>query len=172
MSMIPDEIVEQVRDSADLVGMIGDLRGRVAGFGGRLPRLGEPKYLNSPKNAIHKGKQLYNRHQAKGAIRNAGQATRTAPAKAPAPFPTCPAPSREIDLRGLTGDELEMATVVGLDAAWLADRRYLRIIHGMGTGILRDRATRVLLHGKRIAGFDFAPRNQGGMGVTVAEFKS
>ena len=31
---------------------------------------GEPKYLNSPETDIfHKGKQLYNLHQAKGAIR-------------------------------------------------------------------------------------------------------
>jgi DNA primase len=44
--------------------------GRVAGFGGRLLGPGEPKYLNSPESPIfHKGKQLYNLHQAKGAIR-------------------------------------------------------------------------------------------------------
>nr|MBA3554694.1 DNA primase [Gemmatimonadales bacterium] len=49
---------------------IHDLRGRVAGFGGRLLGPGEPKYLNSPESAIfHKGRQLYNLHQAKGAIR-------------------------------------------------------------------------------------------------------
>ena len=49
---------------------IHDLRGRAAGFGGRLLGPGEPKYLNSPENAIfHKGRQLYNLHQAKGAIR-------------------------------------------------------------------------------------------------------
>jgi DNA primase len=49
---------------------IHDLRGRVVGFGGRLLGPGEPKYLNSPENAIfHKGRQLYNLHQAKGAIR-------------------------------------------------------------------------------------------------------
>jgi DNA primase len=49
---------------------IHDLRGRVAGFGGRLLGPGEPKYLNSPENQIfHKGRQLYNLHQAKGPIR-------------------------------------------------------------------------------------------------------
>ncbi len=51
---------------------IHDLRGRAAGFGGRLLAPGEPKYLNSPENPIfHKGRQLYNLHQAKGAIRKA-----------------------------------------------------------------------------------------------------
>ena len=49
---------------------IHDLRGRVVGFGGRLLGPGEPKYLNSPETEIfHKGKQLYNLHQAKGPIR-------------------------------------------------------------------------------------------------------
>jgi DNA primase len=49
---------------------IHDLRGRVVGFGGRLLGPGEPKYLNSPETDIfHKGRQLYNLHQAKGPIR-------------------------------------------------------------------------------------------------------
>ena len=49
---------------------IHDLRSRVVGFGGRLLGPGEPKYLNSPESPIfHKGRQLYNLHQAKGAIR-------------------------------------------------------------------------------------------------------
>ena len=58
------------RFRARLLFPIHDLRGRVAGFGGRLLGPGEPKYLNSPENAIfHKGRQLYNLHQAKSAIR-------------------------------------------------------------------------------------------------------
>jgi DNA primase len=49
---------------------IHDLRGRACGFGGRLLGPGEPKYLNSPENQVfHKGRQLYNLHQAKNAIR-------------------------------------------------------------------------------------------------------
>ena len=58
------------RFRARLLFPIHDLRGRVAGFGGRLLGPGEPKYLNSPENPIfHKGRQLYNLHQAKSAIR-------------------------------------------------------------------------------------------------------
>ena len=60
------------RFRARLLFPIHDLRGRVAGFGGRLLVPGEPKYLNSPETPIfHKGKQLYNLHQAKSAIRKA-----------------------------------------------------------------------------------------------------
>jgi DNA primase len=58
------------RFRARLLFPIHDLRGRVVGFGGRLLVPGEPKYLNSPETPIfHKGKQLYNLHQAKSAIR-------------------------------------------------------------------------------------------------------
>mgnify|MGYP003377211863 CR=1 FL=1 len=42
------------------------------------------------------------------------------------------------------------------------------IIHGMGTGALRDMVRRLLTHDKRIASFDFAQRQQGGTGVTIA----
>jgi DNA primase len=49
---------------------IHDLRGRAVGFGGRILIEGEPKYLNSPETEIfHKGRQLYNLHQARAAIR-------------------------------------------------------------------------------------------------------
>jgi DNA primase len=62
------------RFRARLLFPIHDLRGRVAGFGGRLLGPGEPKYLNSPENAIfHKGRQLYNLHLAKHAIRKEEQ---------------------------------------------------------------------------------------------------
>ncbi|HEX5633480.1 MAG TPA: Smr/MutS family protein, partial [Gemmatimonadales bacterium] len=76
----------------------------------------------------------------------------------------------EIDLRGMTGDEAEAATVAALDAAVLAEQPFLRIIHGMGTGVVRERVRQVLQRDRRVTKFDFAPRQQGGVGVTIAEF--
>jgi DNA mismatch repair protein MutS2 len=78
----------------------------------------------------------------------------------------------EIDLRGLRGDEAESVTIAALDAAILADHPYLRIIHGMGTGVVRETVRRVLAADRRVRKFEFAPRNQGGTGVTIAEFGS
>jgi DNA mismatch repair protein MutS2 len=75
----------------------------------------------------------------------------------------------EVDFRGLSGDEAQAATVAALDAAVRADHPRLRIIHGMGTGVVRDRVRRVLRADRRVARFDFAPRHQGGTGVTVVE---
>jgi DNA mismatch repair protein MutS2 len=80
--------------------------------------------------------------------------------------------SLEIDLRGMTGDEAEMATVAAVDAAVLAEQPFLRIIHGMGTGVVRDRVQRVVSKDARVSRFAFAPRNQGGTGVTIVEFSA
>jgi DNA mismatch repair protein MutS2 len=77
----------------------------------------------------------------------------------------------EIDLRGMRADEAAQVTLAALDAAILAEHPWLRIIHGMGTGAVRDRVRQVLKGDRRVAKFDFAPRNQGGTGVTVVEFK-
>jgi DNA mismatch repair protein MutS2 len=104
------------------------------------------------------------------------QATRTAgerPQAAASPPLSAPAATDsllEIDLRGMTGDEAEMATVAAVDAAVLAEQPYLRIIHGMGTGVVRERVRRVVSGDRRVARFGFAPRNQGGTGVTIVEF--
>lgn len=77
----------------------------------------------------------------------------------------------EIDLRGFRAEEAEIATLAALDAAVLAEHPHLRIIHGMGTGVVRERVRRVLQQDRRVARFDFAPRAQGGTGATVVEFK-
>lgn len=97
-----------------------------------------------------------------------GEPARKEPAAAPT-FAAASAPL-EIDLRGLTGAEAEQATLAALDAAVLAENPCLRIIHGMGTGVVRDRVRRVLAADRRVAKYDFAPRNQGGTGVTIVEF--
>lgn len=78
----------------------------------------------------------------------------------------------EIKLLGLRVDEAEAELTQALDAANQADLRYLRIIHGKGTGALRELVHRVLAADPRIAHFGLAPANQGGAGVTVVEFRA
>ena len=97
-------------------------------------------------------------------------------AETPARGPGAPlsgdAGSLEIDLRGMTGDEAEQATIAAVDAAVLAEQPFLRIIHGMGTGVVRERVRRIVSKDRRIVRFGFAPRNQGGTGVTIVEFSA
>ena len=85
-----------------------------------------------------------------------------------ADLPDAHAPS-EIDLRGMRVDEAESAVLQALDAAVRADLRSLRIIHGKGTGALRERVTEMLTKDTRVKQFRMGAWNEGGAGVTVAE---
>jgi DNA mismatch repair protein MutS2 len=75
----------------------------------------------------------------------------------------------EIDVRGLRPDEAEAAVLQALDGAVRADLRMLRIIHGKGTGALRDRVGEMLRKDTRVRDFRLGAWNEGGAGVTVAE---
>lgn len=86
--------------------------------------------------------------------------------------PEPPPAATEIDLRGMTADEAEAAVVVAIDAAVVEDLPALRIIHGKGTGALRERVGVVLRRDRRVRGFHLAPPVEGGSGVTIAEFAS
>jgi DNA mismatch repair protein MutS2 len=77
------------------------------------------------------------------------------------------APS-EIDLRGLRVDEAETVLAAAIDGAVLTEQPQLAIIHGMGTGALREAVRRQLAADRRVAHYEFAPRQQGGTGVTIA----
>jgi DNA mismatch repair protein MutS2 len=82
-----------------------------------------------------------------------------------------PTAGTEVSLRGLRADEAEAILERALDAAVLDDLPYLRIIHGKGTGALRDLVQRLLQRDPRVARFGLAPANQGGSGVTVVELR-
>jgi len=69
----------------------------------------------------------------------------------------------------MRADEATAVVVAGIDAAVLTDQPHLRIIHGMGTGVLREVVQRLLDQDRRVASHQFAPRQQGGTGVTIAE---
>ncbi len=75
----------------------------------------------------------------------------------------------EIDLRGLRADEAESLVMHAIDSAVRADLRMLRIIHGKGTGALRERVAEMLKKDSRVTNFRLGAWNEGGAGVTVAE---
>ena len=75
----------------------------------------------------------------------------------------------EIDVRGMRGDEVESYVIQAIDAAVRADLRSLRIIHGKGTGALRERVSEMLKKDIRVKQFRLGAWNEGGAGVTVAE---
>ena len=110
-------------------------------------------------------------------LRRQRQESSSAPRRPPSPArppagagqPTTTA-TTEISLRGMRAGEAEARLVKALDEAVLADLPYLRVIHGKGTGALRQLVHDILSADTRVARFGFAPPNQGGHGVTIVEF--
>jgi DNA mismatch repair protein MutS2 len=82
--------------------------------------------------------------------------------------PDIHAPS-EIDVRGMRVDEMESVVMLALDAAARADLKHLRIIHGKGTGALRERVAEMLAKDARVTSYRVGTWNEGGVGVTVVE---
>jgi DNA mismatch repair protein MutS2 len=112
--------------------------------------------------------QLRRQREEAGAPRRPPSPARP-PAGAGRPTPATTA-ATEVSLIGLRVPDAEPVLAKALDDAVLADLPYLRVIHGKGTGALRQLVHDVLEGDKRVKRFGFAPANQGGHGVTVAEF--
>jgi len=81
-----------------------------------------------------------------------------------------PRPSQvplQIDLRGRTVSEALREVEDYLDQLLRADIRQAEILHGKGTGALRDAVRNYLSSCTFVTSFGYAPPNQGGDGVTV-----
>jgi DNA mismatch repair protein MutS2 len=82
------------------------------------------------------------------------------------------APPMEIDLRGMVVDDALMELERRLDAAFLAGMPFVRVIHGKGTGRLRQAIRLSLEDNPYTASFEPGGIGEGGDGVTVAHIAS
>ncbi len=80
-------------------------------------------------------------------------------------------PASEIDLRGLRADEVAGRLQPAIDAAVQAALPGLRIIHGKGTGALRQVVAELLQQDRRVAQYRPGGVGEGGTGVTVVELR-
>jgi DNA mismatch repair protein MutS2 len=76
-------------------------------------------------------------------------------------------PPMEIDVRGHTADEALEAIERRLDAAYLAGLPFVRVIHGKGTGKLRQVIRQALRKNPYTASFETGSEAEGGEGVTI-----
>ena len=79
--------------------------------------------------------------------------------------------ARELVVIGATVDDAIARAEQFLDEALLADERRLRIVHGHGTGRLREAIRRHLRDHPLVASVTRAPDNEGGDGATIVELK-
>ncbi len=79
--------------------------------------------------------------------------------------------SAEINLIGMSTDEAISALDKYLDDAYLAHLEVVRIVHGKGTGALRNAVCNHLKRQKYIKSYRAGAFGEGDAGVTIAEFK-
>ncbi|MBP9663527.1 MAG: endonuclease MutS2 [Pyrinomonadaceae bacterium] len=104
--------------------------------------------------------------------------------KASSPKPKVPALSRPLDVGHGTLDIGSELNLIGhttadaeyeldrfLDEAYMSSVPRVRIIHGFGTGALKNYVHHFLKNSDLIERFEFAPDNQGGHGATIAELR-
>jgi len=77
----------------------------------------------------------------------------------------------ELDLRGQDSEQAIMELNSFIDNAILSGVQTIRIIHGKGTGVLRDAVSRRLKQHKSVASFRLGRYGEGENGVTIAELK-
>ncbi len=77
----------------------------------------------------------------------------------------------ELDLRGERYEDAILRTEKYIDDALLSNYGRVSIIHGVGTGALRQGIQSYLKKHKRVKSFRFGEAGEGGLGVTVVELK-
>jgi DNA mismatch repair protein MutS2 len=80
-------------------------------------------------------------------------------------------PSAELNLIGKTTAEAEYELDRFIDEAYMGSVGRVRIIHGFGTGALKNFVHHFLKDHELVERYEFASPDQGGQGATVAELR-
>jgi DNA mismatch repair protein MutS2 len=80
-------------------------------------------------------------------------------------------PGMELDLRGQRAEEALDSLDRYLDASYLAGLPFVRIIHGKGTGKLRQSVREALTQHPHVSSYESGGEKEGGEGVTVAKLR-
>ncbi len=81
------------------------------------------------------------------------------------------AASTEINVIGKKVDEATDLVEKFLDRAYLSGFSQIRIVHGVGMGVLRKSLRDYLKHHPHVLAWAEPPQNEGGAGATVVELK-
>ncbi len=84
-------------------------------------------------------------------------------------IPSTYIPALELDLRGLRADEAIARLDTYLDDAFRSGAPSIRVIHGLGTGVLRQQVRQLLSKHPLVSTFAPAERNAGGEGATMVQ---
>ena len=79
--------------------------------------------------------------------------------------------STRLDIRGQKPEEIEFEVIKFIDDAHLSGLKHVEIIHGKGTGVLRENVHQLLKNHELVKSFDLASVEFGGAGATNVSLK-
>lgn len=79
--------------------------------------------------------------------------------------------SSELDLRGQRYEEALTNLDRYIDSSLLAGLNTVTIIHGIGTGAIRNGVQQYLKRNRHVKNYSYAPANQGGTGATIVQLQ-
>ena len=77
----------------------------------------------------------------------------------------------QLDLRGVRYEEAQKMLDDYMDQALLANLHQITIIHGIGTGVIRDMVREYLQRSRHVKSYTYAPQNAGGSGASIVTLK-
>ncbi|MBK8946504.1 MAG: endonuclease MutS2 [Ignavibacteriae bacterium] len=79
--------------------------------------------------------------------------------------------SSRFDIRGKKPEEIEFELIKFIDDAFLSNLKNVEIIHGKGTGVLRETVHQILKNHEMVLSFELANADFGGAGTTFVKLK-
>jgi len=79
--------------------------------------------------------------------------------------------SKTIDLRGTSIEEAQEQIIAALDRSMLEGAMAIRVIHGHGSGKLKNLVRNYCIHSPYVSQFRAGEKEEGGDGVTIVELK-
>ncbi|MFZ2211275.1 MAG: endonuclease MutS2 [Lactococcus raffinolactis] len=77
----------------------------------------------------------------------------------------------QLDLRGVRYEEAQKMLDDYMDQALLANLHQITIVHGIGTGVIRDMVREYLQRSRHVKSYTYAPQNAGGSGASIVTLK-
>ncbi|GFH42687.1 endonuclease MutS2 [Lactococcus hodotermopsidis] len=77
----------------------------------------------------------------------------------------------QLDLRGTRYEEAQKMLDDYIDQALLANLHQITIVHGIGTGVIREMVREYLQRSRHVKSYEYAPQNAGGSGATIATLR-
>ena len=131
--------------------------------------IGEVVTVHNKQLEVQLGRFRATVSAAEAELRERADSHKPEPDQSQVKVPAAESPGFELDLRGQVTEEALLNLDQYLDQAFLARLPWVRIIHGKGSGALRQAVRQELSNHPMIASYRSGQEGEGGEGVTVAK---